>query len=239
MLNENCRNCGWTTGWSRHKDESSGTRLTWPRDGLQFLDRVMVLPGTLFALELLLQEPRIDVGLATELVLNDVGAAIHVLSRVGREYCWTAGVPDRMAECLVTLDLGDLLHSFHGRTILHRSRHAAVAALWEHCAAVASYASMIAESTGEFSAEDAYLAGLLDDRGAIAAVLGWPPRNGKRLGAGEILTAERMLPGAVRPAFDQVSESRRHEGWKYILDTAHHLAGPQPARITPQAFTGT
>jgi hypothetical protein len=36
-----------------------------------------------------------------------------------------------------------------------------------------------------------------------------------------------MLPGAVLPAFDQVSESRRPKGWKYILDTAHHLAGPQ------------
>lgn len=232
VLNENCNNRGWTTSWGRHKDNYEDTRLTCPRDELQFLDRVLVLPGTLFALELLLQEPRIDVGLTTELVLNDVGAAIHVLCRVGREYSWTTGVPDRMAECLGALDLGDLLHSLHGQTILHRSRHAAASAVWEHCAAVASYASMIAEATGEISAEDAYLAGLLDDRGAIAAVLGWPRHNGKRLAAGEILAAERMLPGAVRPAFDQVSESRRTKEWKYILDAAHHLAGSQPDHTT-------
>lgn len=232
VLNQNRNNCGWTTGWSQH-NEYSDTRLTCPRDGLQFLEHVVVLPGTLFALELLLQEPRIDVGMITELVLNDVGTAIHVLSRVGREYSWTSGVPDRMAECLVALDLSDLLHSLHGRTILHRSQHAAVAAVWEHCVAVASYASMIAEATGDVSAEDAYLAGLLDDRGAIAVVLGWPRYNGKRLRAGEILAAESMLPGAVLPAFDQVCESRRPKRWKYILDTAHQLAGPQPASMPP------
>lgn len=231
MLNEYCNNRGWTTSWSQHKDDGSNTRRACPHDGLQFLDSVLVLPGTLFALELLLREPQIDVGLATELVLNDVGAAIHVLSRVGREYSWTAGVPDRMAECLVALDLIDLLHSLHGRTVLHRSRHAAVA-VWEHCAAVASYASMIAEATGEASAGDAYLAGLLDDRGAIAAVLGWPLRHGKRPAAGEILAAESMLPGAVRPAFDQASESRRPNEWRYILDTAHHLAGSQLTHTT-------
>lgn len=239
MLNENLNYCGRTTDWSHHRDRFSDMRRACPRRELPFPDGVLVLPGTLFALELLLQEPRIDIGLAAELLLNDVGAVIQVLSRVGREYSWAEGVPGRMAECVAALDLGDLLNSFHDRTMVHRGRHAAVAAVWEHCAAVASYASMIAEATGDVSAEDGYLAGLLDDRGAIAAVLGWPPCNGKRLGAGETLSAEKILPRAVDSAFNQVSESRRPERWKYILDNAHHLAGLQLAGTASQALTGT
>lgn len=209
----------------------SGKRGPCWREGSSFLERTPVLPGTLFGLELLSQEAHIDFRLAVELLLSDVGAVIQVLNRAGREEIRTAGLPDRIEECLISLDLGELLNSLYSKTIALGAGYEDVAAVWEHCRAIARYASITAESTGEITAEDAYLAGLLDDRGAIAAVLGWPLKGPHWPGAGELLCAGDMLPGRVVAAFGRVPDFQRPMEWKYILDTARKLAGPQKAPI--------
>lgn len=235
MGNEDWCGGDWLGEANERGARFAGKRRISLLQGVQFLGRTPVLPGTVFGLELLLHQAQIDVGVATELVLNDVGAVIQILNRAGRVESRTALEEDRIAECLVTLNLGDLLSGLYRRTIATGGVHVQAVAVWEHCRMVASYASIIAESAGEISAEDAYLAGLLDDRGAIAAVLGWPLRSRKRVGAGELLAAGEMLPRSIRPAFAHTPAFPRPKEWRYILDGAHELAGP----LTAPAPSGT
>jgi hypothetical protein len=218
--------------WMDGDDTASGfanRRGSWSREGVEFLEHAPVLPGTLLRLELLLHEAQVDVRVATELVLNDVGAVIQILNQAGNEDSPTGGLPDRIAECLVDLDLGDLLNSLYSRSLAPGWEHGQVAAVWEHRVAIARYASITAESTGAVAVEDAYLAGLLDDRGAIAEVLEWPLRTGKHRGAGELLCAAEKLPRAIVSAFGHAPGFRRPRHWKHILETARQLAGPLAA----------
>ena len=56
------------------------------RKKADFLDDVPVMLATVLGLEILLHEPCIDLGMASELILSDVGATIQILRLVGSEY---------------------------------------------------------------------------------------------------------------------------------------------------------
>jgi len=51
----------------------------------EFLDEVPVMLATVFGLDMLLQEPNIDLRLVSELVLSDVGATIQTLRLVSSQ----------------------------------------------------------------------------------------------------------------------------------------------------------
>ena len=57
-----------------------------PCKKVDLLDEVPVMSTTVLGLEILLHEPCIDLRMASELVLSDVGATIQILRLVGREY---------------------------------------------------------------------------------------------------------------------------------------------------------
>ena len=68
-----------------------------------------VRPATLLALELLLQEPVVNLCSVVSLLLTDSGAALRVAQLAAREVEPDCQAPLRLAECIATLDLTRLL----------------------------------------------------------------------------------------------------------------------------------
>jgi hypothetical protein len=179
---------------------------------------------TVLALELLLREPCLDLRMASEIVLNDVGATIKILGLVGKEDDFASERPGRMEDCLASLDLVVWFDAISARTFACDREHSATSAVWKHCRLLAQYTQLVAESLDGISAEDAYLVGLLHEIGAIAAVLGWPNGDPSRRDQGTLLAIESALPLFVLSAMCSVNEPCTSSTWKFILTTAHELA---------------
>jgi len=192
-----------------------------------FAEEVPVMLGTVLGLEILLREPCLDLQMASEMVLSDVGATIQILGLIGREdYCAVEG-PRRMVDCLASLDVGVWFGTVSARTFACDNEHAAMTAVWRQCRLVAQYAQLVAESFEGISSDDAYLVGLLHRIGAIAAVLGWPQGNLRRRDPSALLTMEKSLPLFVLAAMRSFNDPSTSSTWKLILTAAHELAGTQ------------
>jgi hypothetical protein len=205
------------------------------RRKVDLLDDVPVMSATVLGLEILLHEPCIDLRMASDLVLSDVGATIQVLRLVGREYELPTEHPCRMGDCIASLDSSTWFDAVSARTFACDREHAAATSLWNHCRLVAQYAQLVAESLDGVSPEEAYLVGLLHEIGAIPNALGWP--NGG-LGAREstaLLTMEGSLPLFVLSAIRGMNDSCSSSIWKFILNAAHELAGAR-ADFDPSTF---
>jgi hypothetical protein len=204
---------------------------------LDLLDAVPVMSATVLGLEILLHEPCIDLRMASELVLSDVGATIQILRLVGTEYEFSTEHPCRMGDCIAGLDAGTWFDAISARTFACDREHAATGALWNHSRLVAQYAQLVAESLEGVSPEEAYLVGLLHEIGAIPNVLGWP-NEGR--GTGELAPLSAMegsLPLFVLSALRSASDSCCCSIWKFILTAAHELAGAS-AHFYPSARHG-
>jgi hypothetical protein len=192
---------------------------------VDFLDHVPVMSATVLGLEMLLQEPCIDLRIASELILSDVGATIQILRLIGREYNLAAERPSRMGDCLSSLDVDDWFTAISARTFPCDRRHAATTAVWRHCRLVAQYAQLVAESLDTVSPEDAYLVGLLHGIGEIPAALGWPNCGRGGTDAAALAAMEGTLPLFVLAALRGMNDSSSLSGWRFILTAAHELAG--------------
>ena len=190
-----------------------------------FLDEIPVMSATVLGLEMLLQDPCIDLGMASELVLSDVGATIKILRLIGKEYDYPAERPSRMGDCLAGLEVGAWFSAISARTFVCDRKHAATTAVWRHCRLVAQYAQLVAESLDDVSPEDAYLVGLLHGIGDIPATLGWSDggRSGKDSNA--LAAMEGTLPLFVLGAMRSLNDSNSSPTWRFILTAAHELAG--------------
>jgi hypothetical protein len=196
-----------------------------PHKKVDLLDDVPVMQTTVLGLEMLLHEPCIDLRMASELVLSDVGATIHVLRLVGREYEFAVELPSGMGHCLASLEAGTWFEAISARTFACGQENSAATALWNHSRLVAQYAQLVAESLEGISPADAYLVGLLHEIGSIPDVLGWPKGG---LGGTEspvLFAMEGSLPCFVLATIGSVNESRSSSTWKFILTEAHELAG--------------
>jgi HDOD domain len=195
------------------------------------LDDVPVMLATVLGLEILLHEPCIDLGMATELILSDVGATIQILRLVGKEYEFAAEHPSRMGDCISSLDSSTWFDAISARTFACDGEHTATTSLWNHCRLVAQYAQLVAESLDGICPEEAYLVGLLHEIKTIPNVLGWPNTG---LGDREsvVLAAmEGSLPLFVLSAIRSVnnSSSSSSSTWSFILNAAHELAEARTA----------
>ena len=188
------------------------------RKKADLLDDVPVMSATVLGLEMLLHEPCIDLRMASELMLSDVGATIQILRLVGTEYESAAEPPCRMGDCIASLDAGNWFAAISARTFACDREHSATTALWKHSRLVAQYARLFAESLEGVSPEEAYLVGLLHEIGEIPGVLGWP--NGGALSA-----MEESLPLFVLAAMRSMNDPYSSSPWKIILSAAHELAG--------------
>jgi hypothetical protein len=205
-----------SSAW-RRLDCSDHKKLV--RKKADLLDDVPVMSATVLGLEMLLHEPCIDLRMASELMLSDVGATIQILRLVGTEYESAAEHPCRMGDCIASLDAGKWFAAISARTFACDRKHSATAALWKHSRLIAQYAHLVAESIeGVSSPEEAYLVGLLHEIGEIPAVLGWS--NGGALSA-----IEESLPLFVLAAMRSMNDPYSSSPWKIILSAAHELAG--------------
>jgi hypothetical protein len=190
-----------------------------------FLDRVPVMLATVLGLDLLLRDPRIDLRLVSNLILSDVGATIHILGLVGREYDAAEYFPTRMGDCIASLDVCSWFGAVSARTFSCDQEHLSTTIIWSHCRVVAQYAQLVAESLDDISPEDAYMVGLLHEMGAIATVLGWPRGDGGAMDPTDLFAAELALPPFVLAVGRAITGSRPSSTWRSILTTAHELAG--------------
>jgi hypothetical protein len=197
------------------------------REKVDLLDDVPVMSATVLGLEILLQEPCIDLGMVSELVLSDVGATIQILRLIGREYEFAAEHPSRMGDCIASLDAGTWFDAISARTFACDREHAATTSLWNHCRLVAQYAQLVAESLEGISPEEAYLVGLLHEMRTIPTVLGWPSTA--------LLAMEGSLPLFVLAAIRSMTDSSSSSTWKFILTAAHELAAAR-ANFDPSAL---
>jgi len=198
------------------------------REKVDLLDDVPVMSATVLGLEILLQEPCIDLGMVSELVLSDVGATIQILRLIGREYEFAAEHPSRMGDCIASLDAGTWFDAISARTFACDREHAATTSLWNHCRLVAQYAQLVAESLEGISPEEAYLVGLLHEIGAIPKVLRWPNDVLDDRESASLLAMEGSLPLFVLSAIQSMNDSCSSCTWKIVLTSAHELAGARP-----------
>jgi hypothetical protein len=217
---------GWipSSAWWRLHSIERQNRL---RSKADCLDLVPVKSSTVLGLDMLVHEQRIDLQMASELVLSDVGATIKTLWMIGKEYEFPEERPTRMVDCLASLDVSAWFSAISARTFAADREHAAIAAVWRHCRLVGQYSQLVAESLDRTSSEDAYLVGLLHGIHAIAEVLDWG-NGAAAAGRPDILFAiEGTVPpfvlAAIRSANDASSE------WGFILTSAHELAESRTA----------
>jgi hypothetical protein len=188
-----------------------------------FLDEVPVMLATVFGLDMLLQEPKIDLRMVSELVLSDVGATIQTLRMVRREYETATERPNRMCECIAGLDATLWFEALSSRVFVGDKEHSATTSVWKHCRSVAQCARFVAESMDDITPDDAYLVGLLHGIGAIPAALDWPEsRLGRAMSA-----MEETFPPFVLAAMRSVNDSSCSSVWRFVLTAAHKLADGQ------------
>ena len=196
------------------------------------------MSATVLGLEMLLQDSCIDLRMATDLILSDVGATIQILRMIGREYEYAAERPSRMGDCIASLDVSAWFDAISARTFACDRAHAATTAVWRHSRLVAQYAQLVAESLDGVSPEDAYLVGLLHGIGDIPAALGWPGCGRGGTDAGALSAMEGTLPLFVLAAIHSINDSSSSSGWRFILTAAHELAGSR-MDLVPFALHGS
>lgn len=188
------------------------------------LDEIPVMSATVLGLDIILQEPFIDLRLVSELILSDVGATIQILRLIGREYEFAPDRPRRIGDCIASLDVSAWYAVISARTFPCDRDHVETTALWRHCCVIAQYAQLVAESMEQFAPEDAYLVGLLHGIGALPTVLSWPSGDQAGRTASALLEIEDALPPFVLSALQTMNEPGPLSGWRFILAAAHELA---------------
>jgi HDOD domain len=196
---------------------------------VDLLDDVPVMSATVLGLEILLHEPCIDLEMASELILSDVGATIQILRLVGREYEFATEHPSRMGDCIASLDSSTWFDAISARTFPCDSEHSATTSLWNHCRLVAQYARLVAESLEGVSSEEAYLVGLLHEIRTIPSVLGWPGGGVGDRGSVALAAMEGSLPLFVLAAIRCMNDAASSSTWSFILKAAHELADAKAA----------
>lgn len=198
---------------------------TFAQKNAKFLDHVPVMSATVLGLEILLQDAYIDLRMASELILSDVGATIQILRLIGEEYDYPAERPSRMGDCIASLEVDTWFRAISAHTFPCDRKHAATVAVWRHCRLVAQYAQLVAESLDNVSPEDAYLVGLLHGIGDIPAALGWPSGGRGSKDPNALSAMEGTLPLFVLAAMRSMNDTSSSPTWRFILTAAHELAG--------------
>lgn len=190
----------------------------------ELLDEVPVMLATVLGLNMLLQEPSIDLQRVSELILNDVGATIKMLRLVGKESDWAAEHPRRMVDCIASLEVDAWFGPLSARTFSCDLEHSAMSEFWEHSRLVAQYAQLVAESIDDICPEDAYLVGLLHGTRELPSVLRWSDCGRDAASVDALAAIEGTLPPFVLTGLQSGIDSTHPSSWSVILTAAHELA---------------
>lgn len=190
----------------------------------ELLDQVPVMSATVLGLELLLSNRYVDLSVASEIVLSDVGATIQILRLIGKEYDAASDRPHRMGDCLASLDANEWFPAISARSFGCGKENVRLIEIWRHCRVVAQYAQLVAESLEQISPEDAYLVGLLHAAQAIPAGLGWSRAGSTTRDDEGVFAIEGTMPLFVLAALRSANDPTPSP-WRSVLETAHELAG--------------
>ena len=174
------------------------------------LSDVPALPATLVMLELLLDQPAVDLEAVSEVVLSDLGATLQILRTGSEEWDQDEEQSFRVPARLVALGKDVILKAIPCFTSLGSDfPMQADFELWEHSRLVAECARAIASGFPGVDPEKAYLAGLLHEIGRLPELLGDCDRP---LGESEVTVAgylvrEWALPRCVTGTLTPSPES--------------------------------
>jgi HD-like signal output (HDOD) protein len=188
---------------------------------------IPVMPETLLLLDLLVQEPCVDLRQMSDLVLADLGATLQILRLAGREYGTDDGRPARIADCVSDLGLRTCLTAVSAQPLSRHERKQEVAELWTHSRKIASCSSLVAQEMPDVDTEEAYLVGLLHSFGLLPRLLGWREASMTDDDLVGLRLAKRWaLPRCVMEFFSEKQLPKYATRWSAIVQKAHMRAYP-------------
>jgi HD-like signal output (HDOD) protein len=224
------------------------------------LPGVPALFATRLQLELLLQEPAVDLGAVTAVILADPGATIELFRLAGREWMPGEERAERVEDALAVLPLSSCYQVISG-TGGQGAGLAGWSAAWEHARRIATGMRRAAELEDIPHPEQAYLVGLLHELGSLPALLdrvvlappsstaaaGHGPRRrlAKPETLGSLLAEEWNFPPFLVRALRDIEEGSPRSPWARLLADAHRLgeeqegarAGSKAARLARHAHS--
>lgn len=192
------------------------------RNPSDLLEVLPVMPSTVIGLEALLQQTTVNLRSTTELIMRDLGAVIHVLRMAVKEFGWDPNRPTRIAQFIAGLELRDIVAEFSAHMFPFETQQGTLSAVWKQRCRVAQCAYLIAESRSDMNPDDAFLMGLLDDRGAVVTVLGLRQAFPGSIDLFHLLASEGLFP-VVTPFAGSYSGGLPR-AWTEVLDSADELA---------------
>ncbi len=183
-----------------------------------------VLPETLLAMELQLQQSSTDLRAFSETVLSDLGATIQILRMAGREYGTAGDRPVRMEDCICDLGPAACFDAAVRGAMAGRT----VAEIWRHAREAAYNARHLAETIlWAIRPDHAYMAGMLHVIGLLPSALGWDWNEDAGGHAHTALKlAERWaFPGYLRDFFCEMLMPGYNPQWSALMAEVHRLAG--------------
>ena len=184
------------------------------------LPHVPTLVATRLQLELLFQEPLIDLRAVSEVILSDAGATLQILRLIGEEYPHEEDRPTRIEDCIASLNMDSCYDAVCASSIPHDP---GVLEQWQHFRRVAQCAKELAKCVEGFSPEEAYLVGLLYEVGQLPRLLGWKSSLSSMIEsrALAVMLAEYWhLPGYLLAAIREQQEAVSPSQWSEILQMA-------------------
>lgn len=224
---------GWVSSTPLHRLHFIDRKSSAPTDA-DILSEIPAMSATVLGLDILLHEPVIDLQMAVDLILSDIGATIQVLRLVGAEFDANEERPYRMGDCLASLEARTWFNAISAKTFACDRKHEATTALWRHCRLIAEYSQFVAESVGCAGSEEAYLVGLLHGIGDLPAVLGWQGKTADALAA-----MDGALPPFVLDALHGVNDANSSSSWRFILTAAHELAAQRQESLATLLHANT
>jgi len=218
-------------------------------DLVRDLPDIPVMSETLLLMELMVRERAVDLKDIAQLVLGDLGAALQVLRRAGREDASVESLPARIEDCISGLGLHACLEAMSRRTIKRSARHPEMIEAWAHARTVAENCRALAEETSfSINPDDAYLVGLFHGIGSLPAVLGWD-RTMQISGSPEVIGLRMAqawsLPRCVALYFAPIRPISGANLWREIVRQAHqetecilgHSHAPHPIDALAHALS--
>jgi len=186
------------------------------------LPDIPVMPQTLLILDLLIQEPCVDLREVSRVVLGDLGATLQILRLAGREYGNAEGRPTRVEDCIADIGLEACLKAVSAQTVANDGRRTSVGEFWAHSREIAEYSRMVAEDMPGINPDEAYLTGLLHAIGMLPALLGWREAGITDGALAGLRIAKRWsLPHPVMELFNEMHLTGYATRWSGIVQKAH------------------
>jgi HD-like signal output (HDOD) protein len=190
---------------------------------VDILPGLPILTTTRLQLELLLNDPVVDLKAVTEVILADAGATLQILRTVGREFAENDGRPDRIEDCIVSLSTA---RCHQVVCAPNEAETEAYATAWHFFRRRAECARELARSREGFSPEETYLVALLYRLGTIPQLLGWSMNastSNEDDALGVMLAFHWNLPECVLSAIKEQQEETTSNKWREILQLADEL----------------